>query len=339
LIDFFLFPQALPAPVNRLAEAKQILSKAVEAYDREDFGAAKTGVSLALEAEPNFAEAHILRALLQYRDGKMEEAEASLKRALDLNPRLPDQVRERLEKEAHQIEGALTYQDFSHFRLQFHGGERRDKAWEAVKHLDAVYNYMGSRFGVFPPDRIPVIIFTSEEFWEAWSAPFWLGGFFDMRDGKIRVRLDEPPGGEQEMIRRLRHEFTHAFFYQLYPKELPLWFQEGIAEFYAYANPTNSFWKEIRLEELRKETKGAPWLEMAKIQDVIEKKNVAPGYIYLAYLESAALALYIGKERGDSWIPSVVQRLRAGKTFDQAFLDVVGIPPGRMMEQLRRSWD
>lgn len=319
------------------AEAVQYLYKAVHAYEDEDFGAAKINLQLVLEREPNFAEAYLLKGLLQHHDGKDEEANASFEQALKLNPRLPDKMREHLEKQAHDVEAHLTEQEFAHFRLQFHGGEQRNQAWDAVKYLDEVYNEMGSRFGIFPEGKIPVIIFTSEQFWEAWNAPFWLGGFFDKHDGKIRVRMEEPPGGDEEFHRRLRHEFSHAFLYRLYPKELPIWFHEGMAQFYAYASPTNGFWKDVRLEELRKLMKGAPWLDMKQIEQVISKKNVEPGYIYLAYLEAEALILYTAKERGDSWLPSFVERLRRGMSFEAAFQDVVGLIPADMLARLHHS--
>jgi hypothetical protein len=331
------FPNARAAAVHS-AEATHYLYKAIDAYDHEDFGAAKLSLQMALQQEPNFAEAVMLKGLLLYRDGKPEEANAAFKRALDLNPRLPERMREKLEQEAHAVESSLSQQEFSHFLLQFHGADQRGQAWDAVKFLDAAYNELGSRFGQFPAAKIPVIIFSAQEFWEAWNAPLWLGGFFDKRDGKVRVRMDDPPGGEAEMSRRLRHEFTHAFLHQLYSKDLPLWFQEGAAQFFAYADPVDSLWKEKRLEELRKITKGAPWLDVAKIQEVIAKKNVNPGIIYLAYLESEALCAFVAKQRGDSWIPQLVTRLREGASFEKAFLDVVGISPARAMEQLQKSW-
>ena len=78
---------------------------------------------------------------------------------MDLNPRLPEKMRRRLEEQAHDIEAHLTEQDFSHFHLQFHGSEERDRAWQAVKYLDEAYNDLGSRFGKFPEEHIPVIIF------------------------------------------------------------------------------------------------------------------------------------------------------------------------------------
>lgn len=332
-------PVAYSAEGRRMDEAKEALSRALAAYERNDIGAAKVSLAIALEAEPNFAEAQVLRAVLLAHDGKDAEAEDAFKKALELNPRLPKEASKRLEKEAHAIESRLTQQDFSHFRLLFHGADQRDKAWQAVKYLDSAYNHLGSRFGIFPPEKIPVIIFSSQEFWEAWKAPMWLGGFFDRRDGKVRVLVDNPPGGEDEMNRRLRHEFTHAFIYQLYPKDLPYWFQEGVAEFYAYANPQDSFWKENRLSALHKEIRGAPWLNLAKLQTVLEKKEAHPATIYLAYLQSSALMIYIAKERGESWIPRLMQELRAGQPFDAAFLKTVGLSADRFLEQLRSAWN
>ena len=338
----FLSFCALCGPVRAASQtndAVQWLSKAVAAYDREDYGAAKTNVAIALEREPNFAEAYLLKGMLAYRDGNVDDANADFKRAMTLNPHLPADLRGQLEKQAREIEAGLTQQDFAHFTLQFHGADERDKAWQAVKSLDDIYNEMGSLFGVFPSQKISVIIFNTEEFWDAWNAPSWLGGFFDKRDGKIRVRMDAPQGGDDEYLRRLRHEFTHAFLYQLYPNELPVWFNEGAAQFYAYKNPTDSFWKDKRLEELRKIMKGAPRLNLAKMQDVIAKKNVSPGLIYLAYLESEAFVLYVAKEHGDAWIPSFIAALRQGASFDAAFQQVVGIAPAAVLDQLHHSWE
>jgi len=339
LVLFMLLclPGLLRAGAQNSVEAVRWLNKAIEAYDREDYGAAKTSLALALQTEPNFSEAYLLKGILEYHDGLPEQANASWKHALELNPRLPDEIRKRLEKRAHAIESHLTEQDFSHFHLQFNGAEQRDQAWQAVKGLDDAYNDLGSRFGVFPEEHITVVIFTSDEFWEAWNAPVWLGGFFDSRDGRIRVRIDPPPGGDDEFRRRLRHEFTHAFIHLLYPKDLPVWFQEGIAQFYAYATQTNNFWEDTRLDELRKLMKNAPWMDLGRVEHVLRKKDVHPGLIYLGYLESEALILYIAKERGDSWVPNVVDRLRKGMSFEAAFQDVVGVSPDVMLDHLRQS--
>lgn len=332
-----LTPNLAGGAAQHSPEAVQWLKKAVDAYDHEDYGGAKTSLAMALQEEPNFSEAYLLKGMLEFRDGKLEDANASWQRALQLNPRLPGEMRQRLQQRAHAMESHLTTQDFSHFHLVFNGAEEREKAWQAVKELDEAYNDLGSRFGVFPPGKIPVIIFTTQEFWEVWMAPLWLGGFFDQVDGRVRVRMDELPGGVEEFRRRLRHEFTHAFIHQICPKDLPLWFQEGIAQFYAYSDATNTFWKDTRLEEMRKLLKNAPWLGVADVEQVLRKKNVPPGFIYLAYLESEALVLYAAKERGDSWIPAIIDQLRKGSSFSAAFQETIGLAPAEMLEHLHHA--
>jgi hypothetical protein len=318
-------------------EAVQWLTQGVAAFDREDYGAAKTSLQMALQLEPNFAEAYLLRGLLEYHDGEVEKAEASLKRALELNPRLPDDMRKNLEKRAHAIESNLTQQDFSHFRLQFHGAEQRDNAWQAVKHLDEAYNDLSNRFGIQPTSLFTVIIFTTPEFWEAWNAPFWLGGFFDNRDGRIRVRMDPLAGGDDEFRRRLRHEFMHAYMRAMYPKDLPVWFQEGAAQYIAYASG-NGFWKDSRLEELRRMMKHAPWMDYARMERTIKKKDTSAGEIYLAYLEAEAAVLHMTKSRGDAWLPALIEQLRGGKSFDEAFQAVSGMSAAEAFQRTQQDF-
>ncbi len=227
--------------------------KAAECLEHQDPGCAKIKLDPVLEKEPDCAEALFIRGwIYEYYDQKTEKGRAMQDQAMKLDPALSD----FWEKRGHSIESQLTSQQFSHFDLQFYGAEDRGKAWDAVKYLDEMYNELGSAFGTFPTQRIPVIVFTTEEFMDAWRAPF-IGGFFDKRDGKVRIRVDEMPGGDEEFRHRARHEFTHAFIHHIYPHDLPSWVSEGIAEFYARSGGGGAFWKEDRLDQIRKRCKGA----------------------------------------------------------------------------------
>jgi hypothetical protein len=202
-----------------------------------------------------------------------------------------------------------------------------------------MYNDMSSTFGAAPAHPIPVIVFTTVEFLDAWRAPF-IAGFFDKKDGKVRIRVDEIPGGDEEFRHRARHEFTHAFVYQLYPHDLPSWASEGIAEFYARSGISGAFWKDERLEQIRKTLRGYPWLTLDDIQDAISKKQASPFVIMRAYQESEALVIYMAKERGESWFPKVLQYLRAhGGTLDAACVAVLGLAPADALEQLHHAWE
>jgi len=313
-----------------------MVAKAADCLDHRDSGCAKIHLDKVLEREPTCAEALFVKGwLLEYDDGKPEAGQAMQEKALQLNPELAD----FWEKRGHFIESQLTNQQFSHFDIQFYGAEDRAKAWDAVSYLNGMYDELGSVFGSFPSKRIPVIVFTTEEFMDAWRAPF-IGGFFDKRDGKVRVRVDEVPGGDDEFRHRARHEFTHAFMYQVYPHDLPSWVSEGVAEFYARSNPSGGFWKEDRLEQIRKLCKGLDWLTLDQIQEAISQKRVSPYVIQQAYLESEAMVIFVAKERGDSWIPNVMNYLREHSgTFEAAFKTVLQTTPAAEIERLHHAWE
>src|SRR5258708_445859 len=107
LFILLLLPVGLRAGVHNDFEAQRWLQKAIDAYDREDYGSAKTNLQMALQAEPNFSEAYLLKGMLEYHDGLVDNANVSWKRALELNPHLPGDMRKQLEKRAHAIEANL----------------------------------------------------------------------------------------------------------------------------------------------------------------------------------------------------------------------------------------
>jgi hypothetical protein len=313
-----------------------MVSKAADCLDHHDTGCAKIHLDRVLDREPACAEALFVKGwVLEYDDGKPNAGKVLQEKALRLNPELSD----FWEKRGHFIESQLTSQEFSHFDVQFYGAGDRGKAWDAVNYLNGMYDELGSLFGTFPSKRIPVIVFTTEEFMDAWRAPF-IGGFFDRRDGKVRIRVDDMPGGDEEFRHRARHEFTHAFMYQIYPHELPSWVSEGVAEFYARSGATNGFWKDERLEQIQKGLKGRSWLTLEMIQEAIAKKRVSPYIIMQAYQESEAMVISVAKDRGDSWIPNVMRYLRDnGGTFEAAFEAVLQTTPAAEIERLRHSWE
>ena len=327
--------RVLPAgPSSCSPESQMLVSKASVCFDHQDFGCAKLALEKALNRQPDCAQALQLDSFVLERDGKKEEAAAMRERALSIDPSLKD----FWEKRGHYIEEeVMTTQEFAHFVVKFNGGEDRDNAWKAVQNLDAAYDFLVSRFGEEPPKKIEVIVYTGQEFVDAWRAPF-IGGFFDRRDGKVRVRIDDIANGEDIFRVICRHEFTHAFMYQLYAKELPLWFVEGTAEFYGYFDTSNSFWKDDRLEKIRKTVRPYPVPDLATMNDSIKrKKNLLN--TYLGYQYGQALVMYVAKDHGDSWIPACLTQLRAGKSFEEAFQDVVGVTPDHAMEQLQKSWE
>ena len=94
------------------------------------------------------------------------------------------------------------------------------------------------------------------------------------------------------------------------------------------------------MDALQKMCHGFPWLDMSQVQIAIAKKQVSPMVIQLAYWESEALVIFVAKDRGESWIPNVLNYLRKnGGTFDAAFTAVLQTTPAQEMERLHDSWE
>jgi len=317
------------------ADSIMRLDEASQCWNRQDVGCVKLILDKVLSRQPNCAQGLHLRSFVAEREGRHQEAQALRERAEKLDPQLENFWKER----GTFIEDSqLINQDFAHFRLRFRGGESRERAWRAVSYLNEAYNELGSQFGVFPDKKIDVIVMRAEDFVSVWRNPY-IGGFFDLIDGKVRIRVDEDvPGGEKEYRRTCRHEFTHAFIYQLVPKQLPLWFAEGAAEFYAHRDTGDGLWKEKLMKQWRTMLAGQPPMTLQEIHEAIEKKRDGQK-ISLGYFYSAMFCLHVARERGESWIPRVVERLRAGRTMDQAFVDVVGVEPALMYERMWKTWE
>ena len=76
------------------------------------------------------------------------------------------------------------------------------------------------------------------------------------------------------------------------------------------------------------------------IQEAISKKRVSPYIIVQAYQESEAMVIYVAKDRGDSWIPNVMNYLREhGGTFEDAFEAVLQTTPAEEIERLHHAWE
>jgi hypothetical protein len=318
------------------AESSWRVSEASACLQKKDVGCAKLKLEKVFEREPECSSALFIKGwILQYYDDKAEAGQAMQDRAVELDPEL----NKFWDNRGRAIESNLSSQAFSNFDLQFHGAENRGKAWDAVRYLNEMRSDLAALFGEFPPRRIPVIVFTSSEFVDAWNAPF-VGGFFDRRDGKIRIRVDEMRGGAEEFQLRARHEMTHAFLYQLYPKTVPGWFSEGVAEYCALRGVSHGFWQDQRLEQIRKSLRGYPWINLEGIERCITQKKGTVREMGLSYLESEALVIWVAKDKGESWIPRILKHLReSGGTFEESYRTLFGVTPDRDMERLRHHWE
>lgn len=321
--------------------AKREIARVSSCFERWEYGCTKLNLRPRIEQEPECAEALWVQSFLSEREANYPERDALRRRALKLNPKLSQWWTQRgLEDDAQ-----LIRQDFEHFQVRFYGAEDRTKAWDAVKILNDMYNSMGSQFGVFPQEKIIVLVFNNERYLDVWRTRFH-GGFFDQRDGIIRLRIDESPGGDVSFEHLARHEFVHAFLHAIGFKTAPLWFQEGVAEFYADKDPSDGFWVENRLGKIRNSTHFKPlkieheektWEPPLRDIEMDLKEHIGSLGLYKGVLTGEAMVLSVAKDRGESWIQRMIGQMQAGARFEACFQDVVGETPETVLEHFYKS--
>ncbi len=162
-----------------------------------------------------------------------------------------------------------------------------------------------------------------------------------MSDGAIRLRVGGSQKGDLGLNFLSRREYASAFLSTLHLQGLPGWFREGAAEFYGHRDTTRGYWKEDRLGQIRTHFKsyGRADVTLKKMEELyLNKKIVTTVGKYEAYMQAEAMVLSIAKERGESWIPNVVQRMQAGTSWSDAYQEVVGISPEEILQRYHNTW-
>jgi tetratricopeptide (TPR) repeat protein len=162
--------------------------------------------------------------------GEREAAVEMFHRARDsgaAGPEFQDTLT-RLEREL-DAEWDFAEMRSPHFQIAFAGGEHEsDAAAQAVADgLEDAYFHVGSKLDLYPEERVPVVLYASEDFHDITQTPEWTGGMYD---GRIKLPSRGFEGGDRAVIERtLRHEYGHVLVNQLSLGRAPVWLNEGVA--------------------------------------------------------------------------------------------------------------
>ena len=131
------------------------------------------------------------------------------------------------------------------FDIYFYDAER-ELAQVAAESAERTYNVLADRFSLQVEERIPLIIYSSPGFFSQTNVipdllPENVGGFTEFMKGRVVLPFN---GSHADFQHVLQHELIHVFTYsklttvsrlhrQMKPASPPLWFIEGLAEFYS----------------------------------------------------------------------------------------------------------
>jgi hypothetical protein len=233
----------------------------------------------------------------------------------------------------------VQYEDFEwhvlkgpHVDLYFYP-EEAELAQVALAEAESAYAYLEVKFDHHPPERIPLIIYSSHQHFEqtnitAGFIPEGVAGFTEFLKGRVAIPFN---GSYHDFRRVVRHELVHVFQIrklaherELHPRggfpRLPQWFTEGLAEHWSseWRPEGNLFVGDFVLNG------SLP---------PIESLHVYNG-TFAIYKLGQSIHGYLAREYGDERMVLFLESLWKYDSLDAAFRAVYGLS----LEELDRRW-
>lgn len=232
----------------------------------------------------------------------------------------------------------VHYQTFSwqvlhgeHVDLYFYP-EELELARVALAYAEASYTVLERRFQHAVERRIPLIVYASHTDFEQtnilpYAPPEALLGVTDFLKRRVTLPFT---GSYADFRHTLRHELVHVFqlslvtaAYLRYPRVthvgLPLWFTEGLAEYFSAGEDTRDA---MILRDLT----------ISGRLPTLDQLTYARGGI--VYPIGGSVLRYLGTTYGDWRIAQLYHDLWKYRTFDDALQGLYG----RTLDQLSREW-
>ena len=279
-----------------------------------EVNAAITHLEEAIRLKPGDLNAHELLGQAYYMDNDLSSARAQWDYVLEMEPNRPN-LRERYEKAFREesVEYDFNRWKSRHFRISYPPDVPAAIRTNVSAILDRAYIDIGRTLGgVFPPPPIHVVLYSAEQFSEATLLDGHIGAVYD---GKIRSPLTDAHGNwlsEEELRRRLVHEYVHVVVRNIAGDHVPWWLNEGLAE---TLSKTMSSADVQRLRELY--AYGTPFsLNQLESNRVLSRD---PASLRLAYLQSHATVDFLWSRFGRIKMMAFLRAVSTGMGAESAF--------------------
>ena len=275
---------------------------------------------------------YVLIGEIAYSRDNYYRAKENWQKALELNPSLYN-VRIKLErlKKDQETERNFSVKEIENFKLKFEGIDKQDLADQAAEILRNAYREVGQDYNLYPRVTVPVIIYPKNRLKKLDYFPDWAAGTYD---GKIRFgeNLIE---NKIYMKAVLYHEYTHVLVRILGGDKVPLWLNEGLAEYSAkrFKTPQMRDARNILLKEAFK-NKTAFSVDRLGTMDLSKLSFLSPNRIELVYAQSESFINYLIGRSSVYDMKTLLEHLKKGDSVYKAVKDVLYVD----LEVLERDW-
>ncbi len=280
-------------------------------YNKRKYGAARVLLTKALSYDLENPNIYLLSGKIAYNGNDYNDAKNAWQKALRLNPELEEArfLLLKLDKERN-IEGKLKEYESGDFVIKFRCVRNVALADKTIKVLKKAYIDVGADLDTYPNEKISVIIYPKGDINELGYFPDWAAGQYD---GKIRFPENLAQRGEFFKV-VLYHEYTHAIVHMKGGRGIPLWLNEGLAEYEAGRCKSNSMRDSSKKLLLSAKNQNAliPVTTLSRMNG-FSLSRLSPEMRRLVYVQSESFVAYLIKRYSLFDVKSVVIAIGKGK--------------------------
>lgn len=296
--------------------SNDFLINGIRSYERKEYDLAMEMLTQAVEYSDKNDAAYELMGDIVYLQQELKQAKEYYLKAYRLraSKNLQEKI-EKLEKES-GVEGKMQQYEDEHFIIRY----KRDLnqlfggGYEIREYLREAWSGISKGYGVYPRNRVVVLLYDKEEYDAISQSPEWAAAHFD---GKIRLPVYNNNMGLEQVKRIIWHELTHFFVYYLADGNCPSWLNEGLAqvEESRIARPDLSFFDAALARD------GLYSLETLR-QGIGEQAGIEE--VTLFYQQSYVTALYIMDKHRRYKVKLALEEFGKGKTDEEVWPHAFG---------------
>ena len=261
--------------------------------------------ALGIDAEN--PDIYFLLGKTYYADGQMVEALDALRMSQQFGSTEALSMLEKVQREW-QIEKDMEKETTGHFHVSFIDGNHQvSLADEILETLETAYVDLGSDLAFFPDVRIPVLLYSQQDYQGVTRSPSWAGAVYD---GKIRLPLASRHEMTSQMRSILYHEYMHVLVHFMTKRPVPVWLNEGLAEMAGRRIVSRPHY------DLAENIASKGMLEW----DVLERPfaHLAEEKVLQAYEQSFSIVYFMVESYGWHKITELLLELQKGQEWESA---------------------